>query len=163
MRTGRPSIRPLQVVPAEALQDPETVNTFIRHLQELRARTDKFLNAILESLPRMPYGMRFIAKEVGQTLRNKFPHEPEENIIKAVGHLIYYRYLNPAIVAPEGFDVIDGVVTPIQRKNLAEISKMLNHISVGRLFDEENPYLQPLNEYVEYASDKFTRYFMNGK
>lgn len=57
-----------------------------------------FLNAILESLPKMPYGIRYIAKEVGSALRAKFPYEPEDSISKAVGHLIYYRYLNPAIV-----------------------------------------------------------------
>lgn len=98
MRTGRPSERPLHVDHTEALNDPETRTTFIRHLQELRLRTETFLDAILESLPRMPYGIRFIAKEVGNALRVKFPNEPEENIMKAVGNLIYYRYLNPAIV-----------------------------------------------------------------
>jgi Ras GTPase-activating-like protein IQGAP2/3 len=80
------------------LNDPETRTTFIRHLQELRLRTETFLDAILESLPRMPYGIRFIAKEVGNALRVKFPHETDDNIMKAVGNLIYYRYLNPAIV-----------------------------------------------------------------
>ncbi|KAI7832446.1 hypothetical protein BC939DRAFT_435523 [Gamsiella multidivaricata] len=159
LRTGRPSERPLHIDHTEALNDPETRTTFIRHLQELRLRTEMFLDAILESLPRMPYGIRYIAKEVGDALRSKFPHEPEENITKAVGNLIYYRYLNPAIVAPEGFDVIEGVVNPMQRKNLAEISKMLNQISVGKLFSDDNVYLKPLNEYVGYAGARFAKYF----
>lgn len=51
----------------------------------------------------------------------------------------------------------------MQRKNLAEISKMLNQISVGKLFDADNIYLQPLNEYVGYASVRFFKYFKNGK
>ncbi|KAF9412598.1 hypothetical protein BGZ94_000998 [Podila epigama] len=158
LRSGKPSERPLQVNHTEALMDPETRTTFIRHLQELRMRTEMFLNAILESQSKMPYGIRYIAKEVSAALRAKFPQEPEENITKAVGNLIYYRYLNPAIIAPEGFDVIEGVVNPMQRKNLAEISKMLNQISVGKLFEEDNIYLQPLNEYVSYAGARFTEY-----
>ncbi|KAF9123131.1 hypothetical protein BGW39_009238 [Mortierella sp. 14UC] len=161
LRTGRPSERPLHIDHTEALNDPETRTTFIRHLQELRLRTEMFLDAILESLPRMPYGIRYIAKEVGNALRSKFPQESEENITKAVGNLIYYRYLNPAIVAPEGFDVIEGVVSPMQRKNLAEISKMLNQISVGKLFADDNVYLKPLNEYVGYAGVRFAKYFKN--
>ncbi|KAF9140975.1 hypothetical protein BGX30_005666 [Mortierella sp. GBA39] len=161
LRTGRPSDRPLHIDHTEALNDPETRTTFIRHLQELRLRTEMFLDAILESLPRMPYGIRYIAKEVGNALRSKFPHESEESITKAVGNLIYYRYLNPAIVAPEGFDVIEGVVSPMQRKNLAEISKMLNQISVGKLFADDNVYLKPLNEYVGYAGLRFAKYFKN--
>ncbi|KAF9189282.1 hypothetical protein BGZ51_009729 [Haplosporangium sp. Z 767] len=159
LRTGRPSERPLHIDHTEALNDPETRTTFIRHLQELRLRTEMFLDAILESLPRMPYGIRYIAKEVGDALRLKFPQESEENITKTVGNLIYYRYLNPAIVAPEGFDVIEGVVSPMQRKNLAEISKMLNQISVGKLFADDNVYLKPLNEYVGYAGARFAKYF----
>ncbi|KAF9941677.1 hypothetical protein BGZ67_004251 [Mortierella alpina] len=161
LRTGRPSERPLHIDHTEALNDPETRTTFIRHLQELRLRTEMFLDAILESLPRMPYGIRYIAKEVGNALRSKFPQESEDNISKAVGNLIYYRYLNPAIVAPEGFDVIEGVVNPMQRKNLAEISKMLNQISVGKLFSDDNVYLKPLNEYVGYAGARFAKYFKN--
>ena len=26
---------------------------------------------------------------------------------KVVGNLIYYRYMNPAIVAPDAFDIVD--------------------------------------------------------
>lgn len=65
--------------------------------------------------------------------------------------------------APEGFDVIEGVVNPMQRKNLAEISKMLNQISVGKLFADDNVYLKPLNEYVGYAGARFAKYFRSGK
>lgn len=66
------------------------------------------------------------------------------------------------VSAPEGFDVIEGVINPQQRKNLAEISKMLNQISVGKLFASENTCLTPLNEYVEYAGNRFATYFKNG-
>lgn len=51
----------------------------------------------------------------------------------------------------------------MQRKNLAEISKMLNQISVGKLFADDNVYLKPLNEYVGYAGLRFAKYFKNGK
>jgi hypothetical protein len=40
---------------------------------------------------------------------------------------------------------------------------MLNQISVGKLFTEDNMYLQPLNEYVQYAADKFSTFFKAGK
>jgi Ras GTPase-activating-like protein IQGAP2/3 len=51
----------------------------------------------------------------------------------------------------------------MQRKNLAEISKMLNQISVGKLFSDDNVYLKPLNEYVGYAGARFAKYFRSGK
>ncbi|KAJ2499886.1 iqgap- protein, partial [Coemansia sp. RSA 1972] len=78
--------------------------------------------------------------------------------MKVVGHLVYYRYINPVIVAPESFDVIETTISPFQRKNLAEIAKMLNQVSVGKHFSEDNMFLQPLNNYVGYTSAKFLSY-----
>lgn len=38
---------------------------------------------------------------------------------------------------------------------------MLNQISVGRQFAEENPYLSPLNEYIAYGSERFRSWFFS--
>ncbi|KAL9937212.1 hypothetical protein V8E36_003621 [Tilletia maclaganii] len=161
VQTGMPSRRPLDVNFHEALADPTARLIFIRHLQALRGTTEAFLAAIIGSTKRMPYGIRYIARETFRALQTKFPNEPETALIKVVGHLVYYRYLNPAIVAPEGFDVVETLVGPVQRKNLAEISKMLTQIAVGKLFSEDNPYLQPLNEYVSQASVRFTKWLFS--
>ena len=158
-RTGEKSTRPYEVNREEALNDPGTRSTFIKRLQQLRNSTEQFLDAIQAALPGMPYGIRYIAKALKQALQIKFPHENENAIMRVVGHLVYYRYMNPAIVAPEAFDVIETLINPVQRKNLAEISKMLNQVSVGKLFADENMYLQPLNDYVAAASGKFAKYF----
>ncbi|KAJ1021126.1 hypothetical protein NDA16_003912 [Ustilago loliicola] len=158
METGQPSHRPLEVPFNDALADPMARTIFIRHLQSLRATTDAFLTAILGSTRKMPYGVRYIARELFRALQSKFPSEPEDALIKVVGHLVYYRYLNPAIVAPEGFDVVETLVGPVQRKNLAEVSKMLTQIAVSKLFSDDNPYLQPLNEYVSHASERFFKW-----
>jgi hypothetical protein len=64
--------------------------------------------------------------------------------------------------APETYDVVDSVIEPLQRKNLGEVSKMLNQISVGRLFSDDYPYLQPLNQYVTDASARFSRWVSAG-
>ena len=62
-------------------------------------------------LPRPPpppsYGMKFIAMKLRLALHEKFPEAPEDDILKVVGNLLYYRYMNPAIVAPDAFDIVD--------------------------------------------------------
>ncbi|KAJ2794875.1 iqgap- protein, partial [Coemansia furcata] len=157
-RTGEKSRRAYDITREDALNDMETRTTFIRHLRQLRVLADEFIAAIQESLCRMPYGMRYIACELRRALTAKFPDEPEAQVMKIVGHLVYYRYINPAIVAPESFDVIETTISPLQRKNLAEIAKMLNQVSVGKHFNEDNMFLQPLNNYVGYTSAKFLQY-----
>ncbi len=42
-----------------------------------------------------------------QELQAKFPEAPEDDILKVVGNLLYYRYMNPAIVAPDALDIVD--------------------------------------------------------
>ena len=60
-------------------------------------------------------------------------------------------------------DVLINLVRKFAYVLSNQISKMLNQISVGKLFDADNIYLQPLNEYVGYASVRFFKYFKSGK
>ncbi|KAI9297054.1 Rho GTPase activation protein [Neoconidiobolus thromboides FSU 785] len=158
LRTGEKSLRPYDVTAEIALNDSETRSVLIQHLQQLRSITDQFIERIYSSLDQMPYGIRYIAKELKASLLKKFPNERENVIIKIVGHLVYYRYINPAIVAPESFDVIEVEISPHHRRCLAEVAKMLNQVSMGKLFNEDNIFLQPLNTYVAYTSEKFAKY-----
>ncbi|PLW35535.1 hypothetical protein PCASD_14368 [Puccinia coronata f. sp. avenae] len=158
-RTGIQSTRPLDVTFNEALADQETLALFIKHLQSLRTLTDRFLYAITSMPQRMPFGIRYTAREMFRGLQVKFPGESGDSLAKVVLHMIYYRYLQPAVVAPETYDVVDSVIGPCARKNLSEVSKMLNQITVGRLFADDNPYLVPLNEYVCQATDTFINWF----
>ncbi|POW08043.1 hypothetical protein PSTT_07792 [Puccinia striiformis] len=158
-RTGIQSTRPIDVTFNEALADQETLALFIKHLQVLRTLTDRFLYAITSAPQKMPFGIRYTAREMFRGLQVKFPGESEDSLAKVVLHMIYYRYLQPAVVAPETYDVVDSVIGPFARKNLSEVSKMLNQITVGRLFSDDNPYLVPLNEYVCQATETFINWF----
>lgn len=51
--------------------------------------------------------MRYIAMQLRLLLHSKFPDAQEDEVLKIVGNLVYYRYMNPAIVAPDAFDIID--------------------------------------------------------
>ncbi|KAJ1528252.1 hypothetical protein HK096_010080, partial [Nowakowskiella sp. JEL0078] len=102
----------------------------------------------------MPFGMRYIAMQMKEAFKAKFPGNDDE-VIKILGNLMYYRYMNPAIVAPEAFDVIESNITPIQRKNLAEVAKTLHQISVSRISPSEDPHQAKMNEYIGDAAKRF--------
>ncbi|ORX84099.1 hypothetical protein BCR32DRAFT_218164 [Anaeromyces robustus] len=157
-KTGQPSKRKYDVTAKEALTDEETKKMYIIHLQKLKEITTKFLDAIIASLPNMPYSIRCIAMELSSHFMEKWPNN-QNDVTKILGNLIYYRYINPAICAPEAFDVIESVIDQTQRKNLAEISKLLHNISVNKPFADDNPWLQPLNEYISIAGNKFASFF----
>ena len=54
--------------------------------------------------------------------------------------------MNPAIVAPDAFDIIDmgvekRVLESDQRRNLGAIAKVLQHAAAGKLVKEKCAYL----------------------
>ncbi|RPD67315.1 hypothetical protein L226DRAFT_452633 [Lentinus tigrinus ALCF2SS1-7] len=132
----------------QALQDPDTRAEYIRHLQVLQWWTEEFVRAITSSLSKMPYGMRYMARETLGAVKTKFPEAPVEACAACVARLVYYRYINPAIITPETFDIVSTTIDIASRKNLAQISKMLTQITSGSEFSEESPAYLPVNDYV---------------
>uniref|UniRef100_A0A8C1HFZ2 IQ motif containing GTPase activating protein 2 n=1 Tax=Cyprinus carpio carpio TaxID=630221 RepID=A0A8C1HFZ2_CYPCA len=160
--TGEASKLPYEVTPEQALSHKEVRAKLESSNQVLRTVTDKVLGSIVSSLDTIPYGMRYIAKVLKDTLHEKFPDATEDELLKIVGTLLYYRYMNPAIVAPDGFDIIDltagGQVHSEQRRNLASVAKMLQHAAANKLFEDESDYLTPMNSYISQTYQRFRRY-----
>lgn len=76
-----------------------------------------------------------------------------------VGNLLYYRFLNPAVVAPDAFDVVavaaGGTLTPSQRHTLGAVAQVLQHAAAGKAFSGASRHLQVLNDYLEETHVKF--------
>ncbi|EJD53517.1 hypothetical protein AURDEDRAFT_52863 [Auricularia subglabra TFB-10046 SS5] len=159
MQSGVVSSKPKDLPYHEAVNDPETRAEFIRHLQKLHALTKDFMRAITQSTRKMPYGMRCLARETLHAVKQIFPNETEETHAAFIGRLIYYRYIHPAIITPETFDVIPTTIGAISRKNLSQISKMLMQITSGVPFGADDPCLMPLNDYVADAIKQMNAWF----
>ncbi|NXR45280.1 IQGA2 protein, partial [Hippolais icterina] len=163
MQTGEASKLPYDVTTEQALTHTEVVNKLESSMQSLRAVTDKVLTSIFSSLNMMPYGMRYIAKVLKNSLHEKFPDATEDELLKIVGNLLYYRYMNPAIVAPDGFDIIDitagGQIHPDQRRNLGCVAKVLQHAASNKLFEGESEHLSSMNTYLSQTYQKFRNFF----
>ena len=122
--------------------------------------TARFLDRIIQSLDELPYGIRYIISELRRQLEAKFPNQKGE-IESAMGHMLYYRYINPAICAPEAFEVVTQTVSDSQRKNLGEVGKMLNFIQNGAISAHETTVL-PLVDFVQSSSAQFRNFLQEG-
>ncbi|XP_027544549.1 ras GTPase-activating-like protein IQGAP1 [Neopelma chrysocephalum] len=162
-QTGEASKLPYDVTSEQALSHEEVRTRLDASIRNMRTVTDKFLSAIVSSVDKIPYGMRFIAKVLKDSLHEKFPDAGEDELLKIVGNLLYYRYMNPAIVAPDAFDIIDlsagGQLTTDQRRNLGSIAKMLQHAASNKMFMGDNAHLSIINEYLLQSYQKFRRLF----
>uniref|UniRef100_A0AAQ4PTE4 IQ motif containing GTPase activating protein 2 n=1 Tax=Gasterosteus aculeatus aculeatus TaxID=481459 RepID=A0AAQ4PTE4_GASAC len=163
--TGEASKLPYEVTPEQAVSHEEVRNRLEASGLALRSATDKVLNSIVSSLDNIPYGMRYVAKVLKNSLHEKFPDASEDELMKIVGNLLYYRYMNPAIVAPDGFDIIDmlagGQLHVDQRRNLGSVAKMLQHAAANKLFEGENAHMTSMNNYISQTYEKFRVFFQS--
>lgn len=157
LRTGQRSCRRPDLPREEAIRDPETRETFIQNLQDLRDIADQFFLAFEDFLYRMPFGVRYLAKEMYENLLAHFPQEDPGFVLQTVGHWVWRSYFQPALLEPEKYGVIDRGLTQEQKKNLGEISKVVAQVASGRLFGAENVYLQPLNTYIGESIQRLGR------
>lgn len=79
--------------------------------------------------------------------------------LQVVGNLLYYRFLNPAVVAPDAFDIVamaaGGALAAPQRHVLGAVAQLLQHAAAGKAFSGENQHLRILNDYLEETHYKF--------
>ncbi|KAJ7498942.1 ras GTPase-activating protein [Mycena latifolia] len=157
---GAPSGVPKDLSFRDALLDGPTRATYIRALQTLQECTQWFVNALSQSVRRMPYSIRYLARETLIALRERFPDAPETLYAACIGRLVYYRYINPAIVTPETFDIVSKTIDRDARKNLDQISKVLTQITTGSEFDDDSPKYVPINEFVRRAITEMTAWLL---
>ncbi|XP_040491746.1 ras GTPase-activating-like protein IQGAP3 [Ursus maritimus] len=161
-QTGQRSHLPYDVTPEQALSHPEVQRRLDISLRSLLAMTDKFVVAIMSSVDQIPYGMRYVAKVLKTALAEKFPDASENEVYKVVGNLLYYRFLNPAIVAPDAFDIVavaaGGALATSQRHALGAVAQVLQHAAAGKAFSGESRHLRVLNDYLEETHLKFRRF-----
>ncbi|KFG82658.1 ras GTPase activating protein [Metarhizium anisopliae] len=161
LRTGRPDLRPLDVPREVAIRDPETRRLFIDHLRDLREICDQFFLSLEEMAHKMPYGLRFLSSQMFQALCQHFNREPQENLLQLVANWIWKFYLQPALTQPEQLGVIEKSLSPLQKRNLSEVAKVIGQVASGRPFGGENIYLQPLNNFVTDSIQRMRQILQN--
>uniref|UniRef100_A0A8C9YEK5 IQ motif containing GTPase activating protein 3 n=1 Tax=Sander lucioperca TaxID=283035 RepID=A0A8C9YEK5_SANLU len=163
-QTGHKSSLPYEVSPADALSHPEVQRRIDIAIINLKNLTDRVLKAITSNLHKLPYGLRYTAKVLRDALKAKFPEASEDELYKIVGNLVYYRYMNPAVVAPDGFDVVDrsagSALQPEQRHILGSIARMLQHAAANKHFHGDGYHVRALNQYISQTHSKFRSEFL---
>ncbi|KAK9463144.1 uncharacterized protein V1516DRAFT_672060 [Lipomyces oligophaga] len=153
LTTGKRSARNHDVDVGEAMKDPQSRNIYIRNLQLLREYAVEFMNTFRDNIDSIPYGIRYLARSIFLSFQKQFPSENEDKLFSAVANLLYTRYISGAILAPDVFGRSGIPLSPLQKKNLCQISRIISQICSGKVFSVDNVFLQPLNvniaEYIK--------------
>lgn len=162
-QTGKKSSMPYEITAEDALCHTEVNNRFNQYMDDLLKFSLRFCEVILNNQSLIPYGMMYISKILKISLQKKFPTSSNEELLKIVGNFLYYRYINPAIIAPEVFDIIttqyNEQLADYERLKLSAIAKFLHFSVTGKKYTEETDYLMCLNPYISDCHEKLMSFF----
>eukprot|EP01132_Coremiostelium_polycephalum_P005779 gene5779-7189_t len=122
---------------------------------------EKFFNGIIQSLNRLPYGIRWICKQIQQISQKNFNTSTPDEIAKVIGYFVYYRFINLAIVTPDAFEILEKELSITSRKNLVNIAKVLQNLFTLKTFQNQGSerWMQPLNSWILSKTEIVRQYF----
>lgn len=109
---------------AEKFSKPETHNKIELIQSQVIPILDMFVDSIISADSSLPFLVRSICSETCKLMLETFPKTTEEEILKIVGCMIYFKFLDPILVNPISL----GIHYPSgarEQKKLIKISKIL--------------------------------------
>ncbi|TPX30663.1 hypothetical protein SmJEL517_g05805 [Synchytrium microbalum] len=116
-----------------------------KNLKNLTTVTQGFLDAILSSGPKFPRQLREVCEHIAKAVSERFP----EARITAVGGFVFLRFLCPAIVSPEGADLVPQIQSKDLRRGLLLITKVIQNLANNVLFGSKETYMLSMNELLK--------------
>ncbi|KAI9322511.1 Rho GTPase activation protein [Dichotomocladium elegans] len=141
----------------EAAADPQVRAIIEPRLRRLMAIANSFLSTIIESLDQVPYGIRWICKQIRSLTKRKYPDASEYAICSLIGGFFFLRFVNPAIVTPQAYMLVESIPSNHPRTTLTLIAKMLQNLANKPTYAKE-AYMIPTNPFVENNKQRINRF-----
>lgn len=148
-------------VTAEQAAENETVQQIIApRLNMLMEIANNFLSTIIKGLEETPYGIRWICKQIRSLSRRKYPDAQDQTICTLIGGFFFLRFINPAIVTPRSYMLIDATPAENPKRTLTYIAKMLQNLANKPSYAKE-PYMARLQPFVHQNKDRINKFLLD--
>lgn len=141
---------------AENLQVQAIIEPRLTMLMDI---ANGFLNTIIEGLEETPYGIRWICKQIRSLTKRKYPDANDQVICTLIGGFFFLRFINPAIVTPKSYMLIDGTPAERPRRTLTLIAKMLQNLANKPAYAKE-PYMAKLQPFVQMNKERVNNFML---
>ncbi|KAL3898831.1 MAG: hypothetical protein SGCHY_002474, partial [Lobulomycetales sp.] len=158
METGAPSNLPRGLTQEEAGKDKSVQAIIAPRLKTLEDIANSFLTTIINSLDQVPYGIRWICKQIKSLTKRKYPDATDYNIGSLIGGFFMLRFVNPSIVTPQAYMLVDKNPSKNPRRTLTLIAKMLQNLANKPSYSKEM-YMMSLNGFVENNKARINKFF----
>eukprot|EP01083_Nonionella_stella_P097602 274348_1 len=92
--------------------DEAAENKYVKRLipprvKQLEYIAEHFIQRIIETVDSVPFGIRWICRQLAEMAQQRFPEADRYQIGGLVGGYIYLRFFNPVVVTPESVHFVD--------------------------------------------------------
>ena len=148
-------------VTAEQAAENETVQQIIApRLTMLMEIANSFLTTIIEGLEETPYGIRWICKQIRSLSKRKYPDAQDQTICTLIGGFFFLRFINPAIVTPRSYMLIDATPAENPKRTLTYIAKMLQNLANKPSYAKE-PYMVKLQPFIHQNKERINKFMLD--
>ncbi|ORY04260.1 Rho GTPase activation protein [Clohesyomyces aquaticus] len=148
-------------VTAEQAAENETVQQIIApRLTMLMEIANGFLTTIIEGLEETPYGIRWICKQIRSLSRRKYPDAQDQTICTLIGGFFFLRFINPAIVTPRSYMLIDATPAENPKRTLTYVAKMLQNLANKPSYAKE-PYMVKLQPFIHQNKERINKFLLD--
>lgn len=148
-------------VTAEQAAENETVQQIIApRLTMLMEIANNFLTTIIDGLEETPYGIRWICKQIRSLSKRKYPDAQDQTICTLIGGFFFLRFINPAIVTPRSYMLIDATPAENPKRTLTYIAKMLQNLANKPSYAKE-PYMAKLQPFIQNNKDRINKFLLD--
>ncbi|PGH01322.1 hypothetical protein AJ79_07959 [Helicocarpus griseus UAMH5409] len=148
-------------VTAEVAAENEQVQKIIEpRLKMLTDIANTFLETIIAGLEETPYGIRWICKQIRSLSRRKYPDAQDQTICTLIGGFFFLRFINPAIVTPRSYMLIEATPSDKPRRTLTLIAKMLQNLANKPSYAKE-PYMAKLQPFIQNNKERVNKFLLD--
>lgn len=148
-------------VTAEEAAENDSVQKIIApRLDMLVEIANSFLDTIIDGLEETPYGIRWICKQIRSLTRRKYPDASEQSVCTLIGGFFFLRFINPAIVTPRSYMLIEQIPAENPKRTLTYVAKMLQNLANKPSYAKE-PYMVKLQPFIQANKERINKFMMD--
>lgn len=121
---------------------------------------NSFLDTIIDGLEETPYGIRWICKQIRSLTRRKYPDAQEQTICTLIGGFFFLRFINPAIVTPRSYMLIEQTPSENPKRTLTYVAKMLQNLANKPSYAKE-PYMVKLQSFIQKNKERINKFMLD--
>ncbi|TKA79195.1 hypothetical protein B0A49_02166 [Cryomyces minteri] len=151
---------PKGVTAEQAAENTIVQQTIAPRLEMLMEIANSFLTTIIEGLEETPYGIRWICKQIRSLSKRKYPDAQDHTICTLIGGFFFLRFINPAIVTPRSYMLIDATPAENPKRTLTYVAKMLQNLANKPSYAKE-PYMAKLQPWIQQNKERMNKFLLD--